>query len=138
MLDFLKIFGEGLLFFFGLPFILVGLVLYGLYLLFVFIFMSIKGIILFFKGKKYSLILEEDLRAEEILKNGLNNGMQAQTQNVSTSNITYHNTFNQININKENDKPLNPVDLTKVIENKTSASFIVISLIFSKRSKIVS
>lgn len=119
MLDFLKIFGEGLLFFLGLPFILVVLVLYGLYLLFVFIFMSIKGIILFFKGKKYSLILEEDLRAEEILKNGLNNGMQAQTQNVSTSNITYHNTFNQININKENDKPLNPFDLTKVIENNS-------------------
>lgn len=122
MLDFLKIFGEGLLFFLGLPFILVGLVLYGLYLLFVFIFMSIKGIILFFKGKKYSLILEEDLRAEEILKNGLNNGMQAQTQNVSTSNITYHNTFNQININKENDKPLNPVNLTKVIENNSEPS----------------
>ena len=122
MLDFLKIFGEGLLFFLGLPFILVGLVLYGLYLLFVFIFISIKGIILFFKGKKYSLILEEDLRAEEILKNGLNNGMQAQTQNVSTSNITYHNTFNQININKENDKPLNPVDLTKVIENNSEPS----------------
>ena len=122
MLDFLKIFGEGLLFFLGLPFILLGLVLYGLYLLFVFIFMSIKGIILFFKGKKYSLILEEDLRAEEILKNGLNNGMQAQTQNVSTSNITYHNTFNQININKENDKPLNPVDLTKVIENNSEPS----------------
>ena len=122
MLDFLKIFGEGLLFFLGSPFILVGLVLYGLYLLFVFIFMSIKGIILFFKGKKYSLILEEDLRAEEILKNGLNNGMQAQTQNVSTSNITYHNTFNQININKENDKPLNPVDLTKVIENNSEPS----------------
>ena len=122
MLDFLKIFGEGLLFFLGLPFILVGLVLYGLYLLFVFIFMSIKGIILFFKGKKYSLILEEDLRAEEILKNGLNNGMQAQTQNVSTSNITYHNTFNQININKKNDKPLNPVDLTKVIENNSEPS----------------
>lgn len=122
MLDFLKIFGEGLLFFLGLPFILVGLVLYGLYLLFVFIFMSIKGIILFFKGKKYSLILEEDLRAEQILKNGLNNGMQAQTQNVSTSNITYHNTFNQININKENDKPLNPVDLTKVIENNSEPS----------------
>lgn len=122
MLDFLKIFGEGLLFFLGLPFILVGLVLYGLYLLFVFIFMSIKGIILFFKGKKYSLILEEDLRAEEILKNGLNNVMQAQTQNVSTSNITYHNTFNQININKENDKPLNPVDLTKVIENNSEPS----------------
>ena len=122
MLDFLKIFGEGLLFFLGLPFILVGLVLYGLYLLFVFIFMSIKEIILFFKGKKYSLILEEDLRAEEILKNGLNNGMQAQTQNVSTSNITYHNTFNQININKENDKPLNPVDLTKVIENNSEPS----------------
>ena len=122
MLDFLKIFGEGLLFFLGLPFILVGLVLYGIYLLFVFIFMSIKGIILFFKGKKYSLILEEDLRAEEILKNGLNNGMQAQTQNVSTYNITYHNTFNQININKENDKPLNPVDLTKVIENNSEPS----------------
>ena len=122
MLDFLKIFGEGLLFFLGLPFILVGLVLYGLYLLFVFIFISIKGIILFFKGKKYSLILEEDLRAEEILKNGLNNGMQAQTQNVSTSNITYHNSFNQININKENDKPLNPVDLTKVIENNSEPS----------------
>ena len=57
MLDFLKIFGEGLLFFLGLPFILVGLVLYGLYLLFVFIFMSIKGIILFFKGVYFPDIL---------------------------------------------------------------------------------
>ena len=71
MLDFLKIFGEGLLFFLGLPFILVGLVLYGIYLLFVFIFMSIKGIILFFKGKKYSLILEENTPLFKKVEEGL-------------------------------------------------------------------
>lgn len=123
MLDFLKIFGEGLLFFLGLPFILVGLVLYGIYLLFVFIFMSIKGIVLFFKGKKYSLILEEDLKAEEILKNGINN-LQPQVQAVNSSNVTYNNTYNQININKTNDKPLNPVDLTKVIENNEPSGYI--------------
>ncbi len=123
MLDFLKIFGEGLLFFLGLPFILVGLVLYGIYLLFVFIFMSIKGIVLFFKGKKYSLILEEDLKAEEILKNGINN-MQPQAQTVNSSNVTYNNTYNQININKNNDKPLNPVDLTKVIESNEPSGYI--------------
>ena len=28
----------------------------------------------------------------------------------------------KININKENDKPLNPVDLTKVIENNSEPS----------------
>lgn len=101
MLDFLKIFGEGLLIFLLLPFILIGLILYGLYLLIVFIVMSFKGIILFFKGKKYSLILEEDLKAEEILKKGINQP-QLQTQTVNSSTITYNNTINQINLNKDN------------------------------------
>ncbi|MCB9499439.1 MAG: hypothetical protein H6689_02740 [Erysipelotrichaceae bacterium] len=99
MTSFLKTFGEGFLYFIGLPFILVGLVIYGLYLLIVFIVMSIKGIVLFFKGKKYSLMLPEDKLAEEIL----NQQMQPQTaigpqQLQPQQNVTYHNTFNQINL----------------------------------------
>jgi len=112
MLDFLKIFGEGFLFFIGLPFILVGLVIYGLYLFVVFIVMSIKCLILFFKGKKYSLMLPEDLKADEILKNGINLNPQMQTQTVNNSSVTYNNTYNQINISPKsnNSEGLKPVD----------------------------
>lgn len=112
MLDFLKIFGEGFLFFIGLPFILVGLVIYGLYLFVIFIVMSIKGLILFFKGKKYSLMLPEDLKADEILKKGINLNPQVQTQTVNNSSVTYNSTYNQINISAKtnNNEGLKPVD----------------------------
>jgi len=94
MIDFLKIFGEGFLFFIGLPFILLGLVVYGIYLLIVFLVMSIKGIILFFKGKKYSMTLNEDLEAEKILENGLpNSNPVVQTNTNTTTNNVVYNTY---------------------------------------------
>lgn len=99
MVEFLKIFGEGFLFFLGLPFILIGLVVYGLYLFVVFIVMAIKNMVLFFKGKKFSLMLEEDYKADEILRNGINiGGNQPQVQTATNNSVTYNNTYNQINI----------------------------------------
>lgn len=126
MLDFLKIFGEGFLFFIGLPFILVGLVIYGLYLFVVFIVMSIKGLILFFKGKKYSLMLPEDLKADEILKKGINLNPQVQTQTVNNSSVTYNNTYNQINISAKsnNNEGLKPVDYLDQSNNDNVNGFL--------------
>ncbi len=126
MLDFLKIFGEGFLFFIGLPFILVGLVIYGLYLFVVFIVMSIKGLILFFKGKKYSLMLPEDLKADEILKKGINLNPQVQTQTVNNSSVTYNNTYNQINISAKtnNNEGLKPVDYLDQTNNDNVNGFL--------------
>ncbi len=105
MVEFLKIFGEGFLFFLGLPFILLGLVIYGLYLFVVFIVMAIKNMVLFFKGKKFSLMLEEDYKAEEILRNGITiGGNQPQMQTATNNNVTYNNnTYNQINITPKQD-----------------------------------
>lgn len=98
MSNFLKTFGEGFLYFIGLPFILVGLLFYGIGLLFMFIFMSIKGIILFFKGKKYSLILPEDIEAEKILQNAMKAPQpQVQVSPNTQNQVTYN--INQYNLN---------------------------------------
>lgn len=110
MTSFLKTFGEGFLYFIGLPFILVGLIIYGLYLSIVFIVMAIKGIVLFFKGKKYSLMLPEDKLAEDILNQQMQPQTAAGPQQPTQQNVTYHNTFNQINL--PNSQNPNQQDMT--------------------------
>jgi hypothetical protein len=97
MSSFLKTFGEGFLYFIGLPFILVGLIIYGIYLLFVFFFYTIKGLILYFKGKKIESILPEDKKAELILNAQMNAPYQGDVSQQHNS-VTYNNTFNQINL----------------------------------------
>ena len=70
-----------------------------------FIFMSIKGIILFFKGKKYSLILPEDIEAEQILQNAMKTApLQPQTNAPAASPITYN--INQYNLNSKGIPPV--------------------------------
>ena len=56
MFDFLKTFGQGLLYLILSPFILIGVTLNAIYSIIVFLFMFIKRIYMFFRG--------EDMKAE--------------------------------------------------------------------------
>lgn len=68
MMEFLKTFGKGILYFIGFPFLLIFLIGYGFYLLFIFFQYLIKVIVYFFKGKKVSLKDDLDDEAYKILK----------------------------------------------------------------------
>lgn len=65
--SFFKSFGKGILYVLTLPVILVVLVLYASVGLIVFLFLMIKSVILFFKGKTIFSELPEDIKAREIL-----------------------------------------------------------------------
>ena len=67
MVNLLKSFGKGILYVIGLPFFLLALLLYGIYGIFLFLFMLLKGIILFFTGRSLFEDLPEDRKAKEIL-----------------------------------------------------------------------
>ena len=68
MSNFFKSFGKGLLYVVLFPFILVGIVLYAVFGLFVFIFQFFKLIYLFFTGRTLNSDLEEDIAAKAILE----------------------------------------------------------------------
>ena len=67
MLQFLKVFGRGVLTTVLLPFILLAWVLYGVYCIGVFIVMFFKGVIDYFQGKSFNADLPEDLEARRLL-----------------------------------------------------------------------
>jgi hypothetical protein len=67
MLSLFKTFGKGLLYTVTLPITLLILLGYMIYGVFYFLFLSIKSIVLFFKGKTIFSELEEDVKAREIL-----------------------------------------------------------------------
>ena len=96
MIEFLKTFGKGLLYFVLLPFIVVFLLLYGLYLLVIFFITLFKILILFFKGKTISLRNELDEKAFEILKNKKMNAVTNTAQQVQGNTI--NNTYNTIHL----------------------------------------
>lgn len=68
MLNFFKNFGKGILYVLVLPVLLVILVLYAVFALFGFIYLTIKGIILFFTGRSLFDDLPEDKKAKAIIK----------------------------------------------------------------------
>lgn len=68
MTNFFKGFGKGLLYVLLFPFILVGIVLYAVFGLFVFIFQLFKLIYLFFTGRTLYSDLEEDIAAKAALE----------------------------------------------------------------------
>ena len=72
MSNFFKSFGKGLLYVVLFPFILVGIVLYAVFGLFVFIFQLFKLIYLFFTGRTLNSDLEEDIAAKAILEKANN------------------------------------------------------------------
>ncbi len=97
MIEFLKTFGKGLLYFVLLPFIVVFLLLYGLYLLVIFFITLFKILVLFFKGKTISLKNELDEKAFEILKNKKMNNVTTNTAQQAQGN-TINNTYNTIHL----------------------------------------
>lgn len=96
MIEFLKTFGKGLLYFVLLPFIVVFLLLYGLYLLAIFFITLFKILVLFFKGKTISLKNELDEKAFEILKNKKMNAVTNTAQQAQGNTI--NNTYNTIHL----------------------------------------
>ena len=72
MANFFKSFGKGILYVLFFPFIIVGIVLYAVFGLFVFIFQFFKLIYLFFTGRTLYSDLEEDIAAKAILEKANN------------------------------------------------------------------
>ena len=67
MVSFFKNFGKGVLYVLVLPALLAGLAIYAVVALFVFIYLAIKGLILFFTGRSLYEDLPEDVEAKRIL-----------------------------------------------------------------------
>ena len=67
MVSFFKNFGKGVLYVLVLPALLAGLAIYAVVALFVFIYLAIKGLILFFTGRSLYEDLPEDIEAKRIL-----------------------------------------------------------------------
>lgn len=65
--SFFKSFGKGVLYILTLPVVLVVLVFYAAIGLVTFLFLMIKSVVLFFKGKTIFSELPEDIKAREIL-----------------------------------------------------------------------
>lgn len=78
MLNLFKNFGKGILYVLVLPILLVGLAIYGVAALFVFIFLAFKGLILFFTGRSLYEDLPEDIEAKKRIAAA--NGATLETQ----------------------------------------------------------
>lgn len=65
MANFFKTFLKGILYVVTFPLLIVGLAIYFVFSLFSFIFLSIKGLILFFKGESIVGDLKEDIEAKK-------------------------------------------------------------------------
>lgn len=87
MINFFKNFGKGILYVLVLPFLLVGMAIYGVIALFVFLFLCIKGLILFFTGRSLYEDLPEDIEAKKRLAAFANPNPQPQSVNNSGTTI---------------------------------------------------
>jgi hypothetical protein len=67
MINFFKNFGKGILYVLVLPLIIVALAIYGVVALFIFIYLAIKGLVLFFTGRSLYEDLPEDKEAKKRL-----------------------------------------------------------------------
>ncbi len=82
-----------------LPFLLVGLCLYGVAALFIFLFLAIKGLILFFSGRSLYEDLPEDVEAKKRLSS-----MDKKQESVSVTSEDISSALND-NQPKENPDP---------------------------------
>lgn len=97
MMSFLKTFGKGILYFLGLPFLVVFLILYGFYLFVIFVIYFMKMIVYYFKGKSFSFKDEMDEKAFDILRKKKKENLDKEIAQSASTNIT--NNF--INIDKD-------------------------------------
>jgi len=97
MTDFLKTFGKGVLYVVLLPFIVLFVALFMVYLFITYFVMAIKSVIIFFAGGDPLGDLPEDIEAKKILEGkekAFNEGANQQTQ---TTNTTTNNNSTVIN-----------------------------------------
>ena len=90
MLKLLKVFGRGILVTVLSPLILLIWVLYGVFCIFLFIFMFIKGTIGYFRGDNIGSDLKEDLEAKRMLLEA----EKADDQAKKMLNAMYEKTLN--------------------------------------------
>lgn len=88
MISFFKNFGKGVLYVLVLPFLLVGMALYGVVALFIFIFLAFKGLILFFTGRSLYEDLPEDIEAKKRLGATAPGSEQASSVEVTNEDIS--------------------------------------------------
>ena len=88
MAEFFKKFGKGILYIFVLPFLLLVLALYGLYSIGGFIFLFIKSIILFFRGRSLHEDLPEDIKAKAILDARAGNNQEEENVQIKEEEKT--------------------------------------------------
>ena len=111
MLQFLKVFGRGVLTTVLLPFIVLAWVLYGVYCIGVFIVMFFKGVIDYFKGNTFNPELPEDLEARRMVLEKEKQEEQAKDalsmmyQNAMAQTIYPPNEPEQTNPYEENPDP---------------------------------
>ena len=124
MANFFKGFGKGLLYVLLFPFILVGIVLYAVFGLFVFVFQFFKLIYLFFTGRTLFSDFEEDIAAKAILEKEQNPTVESEEPKndqlslypsdspMYTSNYSspFETKKEDVNIEKENDSSLGEVN----------------------------
>ena len=67
MINFFKNFGKGILYVLVLPLLLLALAGYAIVALFIFLFLAIKGLVLFFSGRSLYEDLPEDIEAKKRL-----------------------------------------------------------------------
>ena len=91
MLSFLKVFLRGIVTTILLPAILLIWVGYGVYCVFIFIFMFFKGVIDYFRGKSFNADLPEDLESRRMLLEKEKRDEQAKDM----MNMMYQNVFGQ-------------------------------------------
>ena len=106
MLQFLKVFGRGVLVTVLLPFIVLAWVLYGVYCIGVFINMFFKGVVDYFKGGTFNPDMPEDLEARRMVLEKEKQEEQAK----DALSMMYQNAMAQT-INPPNDSaPINPYE----------------------------
>ena len=92
MINFLKSFAKGILYLLVLPAIIVALAIYAVVALVMFIYLAIKGIILFFTGRSLYDDLPEDIEAKKRLNPAPAAASSAPTANTNTNDVIINTT----------------------------------------------
>ena len=124
MLNLLKVFLRGIVTTVLLPVILLIWILYGVYCVFVFIFMFFKGVIDYFMGKSFNADLPEDLESRRMLLEKEKRDEQAKDM----MSIMYQNVYGQGRVitpegaeqNYQEQNPYNPTEEDTSFEEPTN------------------
>jgi hypothetical protein len=115
MLDFLKIFGYGVLYVILLPLIILFFALYAVYCIFVFLVMLVKAIVAFFRGRSLFDPMAEDKIAKERLANLIfNPALGTYQSNQKESRVTEDE-------KQPEEKPQSKEKEGEIIDNDSSA-----------------